>query len=99
MTMKDNAAPAPVKNGAVDIEAFANKLARMVVEGGKALAAYMKPREEGQVQAGLSDEMNDMVKTLGEVGSYWLSDPHRAVELHSRSGRPIPILGARPASR
>jgi polyhydroxyalkanoate synthase subunit PhaC len=85
--MKDNAAPAPVKADAVDIEAFAKNLARMVEEGGKALAAYMKPREEGQVQAGLSDEMNDMVKTLGEVGSYWLSDPSRAVELQSQLGR------------
>ncbi len=85
--MKDNAAPAPVKVGAVDIEAFAKNLARMVEEGGKALAAYMKPREEGQVQAGLSDEINDMVKTLGEVGSYWLSDPSRAVELQSQLGR------------
>jgi polyhydroxyalkanoate synthase len=85
--MKDNAAPEPVKVGAVDIEVFANNLARMVEEGGKALAAYMKPREEGQVQAGLSDEMNDMVKTLGEVGSYWLSDPSRAVELQSQLGR------------
>ena len=85
--MKDNVAPAPVKVGAVDIEAFAKNLARMVEEGGKALAAYLKPREEGQVQAGLSDEMTDMVKTLGEVGSYWLSDPTRAVELQSRLGR------------
>src|SRR5689334_11182420 len=85
--MKDNAAPAPAKIGAVDIEAFAKNLARMVEEGGKALAAYIKPREEGQVQAGLSDEMNDMIKTLGEVGSYWLSDPSRAAELQSRLGR------------
>src|SRR5207248_11328555 len=86
MTMKDNAA-APVKVGAVDIEVFAKNLAHMVEEGGKALAAYMKPREEGQVQAGLSDEMSDMVKTLGEVGRYWLSDPNRAVELQSQLGR------------
>ena len=83
--MKDDTAP--VKVGGVDIEVFAKNLARMVEEGGKALAAYMKPREEGQVQAGLSDEMNDMVKTFGEVGSYWLSDPNRAVELQSQLGR------------
>ena len=38
----------PVKGGAVDIEEFAKNLARMVEEGGKALAAYLKPREEGQ---------------------------------------------------
>src|SRR3954451_7066635 len=87
VTMTDKAPPAEAKIGAVDIEAFAKNLARMVEEGGKALAAYLKPREEGRVQAGLSDEMNDMVKTFGEVGSYWLSDPDRAVELQSQLGR------------
>src|SRR6188768_1564043 len=84
--MKDNVAPAP-EVGAVDIEAFAKNLARMVEQGGKALAAYMKPREEGQVQPGLSDEMTDMVKTLGKVANCWLSDPSRAVELQSELGR------------
>jgi polyhydroxyalkanoate synthase len=74
-------------SGAIDIEAFASNLARMVEQGGKALAAYMKPREEGQVQPGLSDEMTDMIKTLGEVANYWLSDPSRAVELQSELGR------------
>src|SRR6185437_9374539 len=85
--MKDEATPAPVKFGAVDVEAFAKNLARMVEEGGKALAAYMKPREEGHVEPGLSDEAGDVVKTLGEVASYWLSDPTRAVELQSQLGR------------
>ena len=85
--MKDNVAPTSAQVSAVDIEAFAKNLARMVEEGGKALAAYMKPREEGQVQAGLSDEMTDMVKTLGQVVGYWLSDPTRAVELQTQLGR------------
>ena len=51
--MKDNVAPAKI--GAVDVEAFSKNLARMVEEGGKALAAYLRPREEGQIQTGLSD--------------------------------------------
>ena len=38
----------PVKSGSVDIEEFAKNLARMVEEGGRALAAYLKPREEGR---------------------------------------------------
>ena len=71
----------------VDVEKFANNLARMVEQGGKALAAYMKPREEGQIKAGLSDEVADMVKTLGLVLEYWLSDPQRAVELQTRLGK------------
>lgn len=85
--MKANVPPAPAKIGAVDIEAFAKNLALMIEQGGKALAAYMKPREEGQIQPGLSDEMTDMVKTFGQVAEYWLSDPQRAVELQSRLGK------------
>jgi polyhydroxyalkanoate synthase len=85
--MKDDVTPAPAKIGVVDVELFANNLARMVEDGGKALAAYLRPREETEVRHGLSDEMTDMVKTLGEVAEYWLSDPQRAVELQSRIGK------------
>src|SRR5262245_3612099 len=79
--------PAPPKVSAVDVEAFAKNLARMVEEGGKAMAAYLRPREEGQIAPGPSDEMTDLVKTFGEVAEYWLSDPRRAVELQSRLGK------------
>ena len=34
-------------NEPVNIELFANNLARLFEAGGKALAAYMKPREDG----------------------------------------------------
>jgi polyhydroxyalkanoate synthase len=69
-----------------DIEAFAKNLARMIDEGGRALAAYLRPREESQINEGLSDEFTDMVKTLAAVAEYWLSDPQRAVELQGRLG-------------
>ena len=47
----------------------------MVEEGGKALAAYLKPREDGEVKAEPADEIADVVKTLGHVAEYWLSRP------------------------
>ena len=47
--MKDNAAPAPARSAPSTSRRSPSNLARMVEEGGKALAAYMKPREEGQV--------------------------------------------------
>ena len=50
----------------IDIEEFAKNLARMIEEGGKALAAYMKPREEGRID-GEHAEVVDVVKTLGQV--------------------------------
>jgi len=75
-TSKPEGAPA----ASIDIEQLARNLARMVEEGGKALAAYLKPREEGRIQ-GEHAEFIDMVKTLGHVGEYWLRDPQRAFEL------------------
>src|SRR5262249_49961530 len=73
----------PVPVTSVDIEAFAKNLGRLVEEGGKALAAYLKPREEGQIKNEMSDEVADVVKTLGHVAEYWLRDPQRAFELQS----------------
>jgi polyhydroxyalkanoate synthase len=77
----------PVKVGEVDIEVFAKNLASMVEEGGKALAAYIKPREEGAAKAAFSDEVTDVVKTFGQVADYWLSDPSRAVALQTSLGQ------------
>src|SRR5690349_4583215 len=82
------AVPAPAPQfGAVDIEKFSKNIARMVEEGGKALAAYLKPREEGAVKIEPADEIADVVKTLGQVAEYWLSDPQRAAEAQTRLGK------------
>ena len=64
----------PGKPSAVDVEVFAHNLARMIEEGGKALAAYMKPREEGKIKGELADNVTDVVKTVGQVAEYWLAD-------------------------
>ncbi|GIK78933.1 MAG: class I poly(R)-hydroxyalkanoic acid synthase [Alphaproteobacteria bacterium] len=74
-------------NESVDLEVFASNLARLVEVGGKALSAYLKPREEGEARHEMSDEVADAVKTLGKVAEYWLSDPARAVELQTNLGR------------
>jgi polyhydroxyalkanoate synthase subunit PhaC len=73
-------------SSSVDIEKLAKNLARMIEEGGKALAAYLKPREEGRIQ-GEYAEFIDMVKTFGHVGEYWLKDPQRALDLQIGLGR------------
>ncbi|MBI1205183.1 MAG: class I poly(R)-hydroxyalkanoic acid synthase [Rhodopseudomonas sp.] len=81
---------APVDPGIaskIDIEALARNLARIIEEGGKALAAYMKPRESGKLKDELSEDVTDVVKTVGHVAEYWLSDPKRALELQTSLGR------------
>jgi polyhydroxyalkanoate synthase len=66
-----------------DPEAFAKNLARMIEEGGRALAAYLKPREEGKLTDELAEQMTDAVKTLGQVAEYWIADPQRSLEAQS----------------
>jgi polyhydroxyalkanoate synthase len=86
-----NSVKESVKEGpehdSLDVEVFARNFARMIEEGGKALAAYMKPREEGKIKGEIADEVTDVVKTVGQVAEYWLSDPKRAVELQTSLGR------------
>ncbi|MEJ2378971.1 MAG: class I poly(R)-hydroxyalkanoic acid synthase, partial [Pseudolabrys sp.] len=77
----------PAKIGSVDVEAFSRNLARLIEEGGKALAAYLKPREEGKIKSDLSDDVSEVVRTVGKVADYWLSDPQRALELQTSLGR------------
>ena len=90
----------PATPGAVNIELFAQNLARMIEEGGKALAAYMKPREDGTIKGELSEDVTDMVKTVGQVAEYWLSDPQRAVELQASLGRAyLDLWASSPAMR
>src|SRR5437588_7071629 len=84
--MDDRATQTPVQVGAVDIEQFSKNIARLVEEGGKALAAYLKPREEGQVKPEPAEEVSDVIRTLARVAEYWLADPHRAIELQTRLG-------------
>ena len=92
-------APAPPTQPAVDIERFSRNIARMVEEGGKALAAYLKPREQGDIKIEPADEIADVVKTFGQVAEYWLSDPQRATEIQSNLGKAYLDLWAAAAKR
>jgi polyhydroxyalkanoate synthase len=92
---------APLEPGtakSTDFEELARNLARMVEEGGKALAAYLKPRETGKIETDHA-EFIDMVKTLGQVAEYWLSDPQRTFELQSTLGKGYLELWAHAARR
>jgi polyhydroxyalkanoate synthase subunit PhaC len=83
------AAPAPdaAPPTAFDVEQFSRNIARMIEEGGKALAAYLRPREDGGLKTDAAEDVSDAVKTLTRVGEYWLTDPQRAVEVQTSLGR------------
>jgi polyhydroxyalkanoate synthase len=70
-----------------DSEAFAMNIARAMESGGRALAAYLKPRGEGEVKDKSSEEFAEVVKTLTSVAEYWLSDNERASELQTKMAK------------
>jgi polyhydroxyalkanoate synthase len=90
--------PDPNKAGPTDLEELARNLARMVEEGGRAMAAYLKPREQGRIESDHA-EVVDLIKTLGKVAEYWLSDPQRAFALQSSLGKSWLDLWAHSAKR
>ena len=67
-----------------DAEAFAMNVARSMENGGKALAAYLKPRESGEVQDRPPAELTEVVKTFTSVAEYWLSDTSRSSDLQTK---------------
>ncbi|RTE88668.1 class I poly(R)-hydroxyalkanoic acid synthase [Bradyrhizobium sp. LVM 105] len=67
-----------------DPEAFAMNVARAMESGGKALAAYLKPRESGEVQDRPPAELAEVVKTFTSVAEYWLSDSSRSSDLQTK---------------
>jgi polyhydroxyalkanoate synthase len=74
----------PTSEKKFDADAFAMNVARAMESGGKALAAYLKPRETGEVQDRPPPELSEIVKTFTKVAEYWLSDKERSFELQTR---------------
>jgi polyhydroxyalkanoate synthase len=89
----------PMKIGGVDVEEFSRNLARLVEESGRALAAYLKPREQGRNSSELAEEITEVAKTLGKVAEYWMEDPQRALDVQSRLGKAYLDLWASAAKR
>ncbi|MGA7995233.1 MAG: class I poly(R)-hydroxyalkanoic acid synthase [Bradyrhizobium sp.] len=67
-----------------DPEAFAMNLARAMETSGQALAAYLKPRESGEVQDKPPTELTEVIKTFTSVAEYWLSDHDRSADLQKK---------------
>src|SRR6478735_7860955 len=55
-------------------EAFALNVARAMESSGQALAAYLKPRQSGEVQDKPPSELAEVIKTFSSVAEYWMAD-------------------------
>jgi poly[(R)-3-hydroxyalkanoate] polymerase subunit PhaC len=70
-----------------DAEAFAMNIARAMESSGQALAAYLKPRETGEVKDKPPSELTEVIKTFSSVAEYWMSDKDRATDLQHKMGK------------
>lgn len=68
-------------------EAFALNVARAMESSGQALAAYLKPRQNGELQDKPPNEVGELIKTFSTVAEYWMSDQTRASELQMKLGK------------
>jgi len=68
-------------------EAFAMNIARAMESSGQALAAYLKPRQSGEVRDQTPNELGEVIKTFSVIAEYWLSDKERASDLQLRLGK------------
>ena len=70
-----------------DPEAFALNLAKAMESSGQALAAYLKPRDNGEIRDKPPNEVTEIIKTFSTVANYWLSDDKRSAELQMKLGK------------
>jgi len=72
---------------AFDAETFSINLARVMQEGGRALASYLNPETAGRKTETQSREIAEIIKTLNPVVEYWMAEPARAAEFQASLGR------------
>ena len=63
-----------------DTEALARNIASAIEHAGRAMAAYLRPRETGEIKTTIADEVGEMVHSIGHVAEYYMADPARAIE-------------------
>ena len=44
------------------------------------LAAYLRPRETGEIKMKLADDGGEMIRSIGQLGQYYMADPLEAFE-------------------
>jgi polyhydroxyalkanoate synthase subunit PhaC len=66
-----------------DAEALARNMGQAIEQGGELLAAYLGPRETGEIKMNLADDGGEMIRSIGQLGQYYMSDPWAAFEVQT----------------
>ncbi|WP_283215013.1 PHA/PHB synthase family protein, partial [Methylobacterium trifolii] len=69
----------------LDFEAFSRNAGLFAEELGRSAASYLKPLDPDALpKPGGSEEVGDMVRTLGTIAETWMSDPARSLEAQTK---------------
>ena len=63
-----------------DAEALARNIGQAIEQGGEVLAAYLRPRETGEIKIKLADDGGEMIRSIGHLGQYYMAHPLKAFE-------------------
>jgi polyhydroxyalkanoate synthase subunit PhaC len=61
-----------------DVDALAHNISKAIEQGGKVLAAYLRPRQSGEIKTTIADDIGEMVRSIGRVVEYYMAEPQRA---------------------
>ena len=85
-----DAQAAPGSGAGLDVEKLAANTARFIEQSGKALAAYLKPLETGDLRKNdMSDTVAVAITSIGKVVEHWTSDPRRLAEAQRAIAQPF----------
>ena len=85
----------PPPTNVPDFERLANNAARFVEQSGKAIAAYLRPLENGDgAKNDASDQIAVALTSIGKVAEHWMSDPARMAEAQGALATPFLQLWA-----
>jgi polyhydroxyalkanoate synthase subunit PhaC len=72
--------PAPsAPYAAPNVDALAQNIAQAIEQGAKALAAYLLPRESGEIKTTVANEIGEMIRSIGRVVEFYMAEPQRAL--------------------
>jgi polyhydroxyalkanoate synthase subunit PhaC len=66
------------QNPALDVDALTRNISQAIEQGGKALAAYLAPRQSGEIKVTVAADIGEMVRSIARVAEYYMTDPQRA---------------------
>ena len=63
-----------------DAGALARNVGQAMEQGGEVLAAYLRPREAGESKTNLTGDSGEMIRSIGQLGQYYMFDPLAAFQ-------------------